>query len=192
MRRADVAPSRKRSHTAPQEPGEQPMTFHVGRYRIRIDPGHLLFIGIVGGYCLWYLADTRAASTSVQNLLLIQPAVVVALLLVLAILPTVVSIERAAGPIAPPAAHPAAQGASGRRLGDGLRILGLIVLLGLYVFLMTDIGFDVATFLFVSGSLLLFGERRPSLVILLPLVFTAVTVYGFKAMLSIPVPTLVI
>ncbi|HEX7124390.1 MAG TPA: tripartite tricarboxylate transporter TctB family protein [Thermodesulfobacteriota bacterium] len=166
------------------------MTFHAGRYRIRVDPGHLLFVCSVGGYCLWYLADTRAASTSVQNLLLIQPAVAVALLLVLAILPTVVSIERAAGPVTP--APQPAQAGSGRRLGDGLRILGLIALLGLYVLLMTDIGFDAATFLFVGGSLLLLGERRPSLVILLPLVFTALTVYGFKVMLSIPVPTLVI
>jgi hypothetical protein len=165
------------------------VSFRLGRYRVRLDPGHLLFVSVITGYCLWYLVDTRAASTSVQNLLLIQPAVVLALLLFVAILPTVVSIERVPDSEAPAAAPRP----GGKRLGrDGLRILGLIVLLGVYVIVMTDLGFDVATFLFVSGSLLLQGERRPSMVIVLPLAFTALTVYGFKVMLSIPVPTLVI
>lgn len=163
------------------------MTFRVGRYRIRIDLGHLLFATAIAGYCIWYLRDTRAASTSLQNLLLIQPAVVVALLLFLAILPRTVSVEAVAG------AAPREEGL--RRTGwsrEGTRVLALIGLLGAYVFVMSDIGFDVATFLFISGSLLLQGERRPSLVVLLPLAFTAVTVYGFKTMLSVPVPTLLL
>ena len=40
---------------------------------VAIDVPHLVLLAMLGGFCIWYLEDSRAASTDVQNLLLIEP-----------------------------------------------------------------------------------------------------------------------
>ena len=65
-----------------------------------------------------------------------------------------------------------------------------MALLGLYVATMTFVGFDVATFAYVLAELLLLGERRVWLLVVLPAVFVAVAITAFSVVLSNPIPLL--
>jgi hypothetical protein len=173
------------------------MVFVAARRRIRIDLGHLLFVAAVGGYCLWYLFNARASSANFQNLVLIQPAVIVAVLLCAAIMWNLVAIE----PLQPPAAGAGPLGDTTAQMapaehaeedeeGDWHKVAVSMALMGAYLALIPVLGLDGATFVFLSASLFLQGERRISHLVLVPLVFAGGVIHSFKALLSIPIPTL--
>jgi len=63
-----------------------------------------------------------------------------------------------------------------------------MLLLSGYVLSIQAAGFDVATFLYLFASLALLGERRPTVLILVPLIFTAVIILSFKTLVSFPLP----
>ncbi len=147
-----------------------------------VDLPHFLFLTGLVGFCAWYFVDAHIASNTLENLLLIEPAVIAAVILYLVILrdvirvvpnPDVAAVLRA--PLSPLVR---------------VRIFGGMALLIAYVALMGVIGFDVATVLYVAATLALLGERRPVMLIILPLVFGAVVVYAFRQMVTVPVPTL--
>jgi hypothetical protein len=161
--------------------------FTLGGRRIRVDIGHLLFVLAIGAWCVWYLFDARVASTNLQNLLLIQPAVVVAVVLVLLVARSTIHFDPT--PVLPAEGEPAPlTPAEDRR--EVLRVFGFMALLAVYLCVIPYLGLDVATFLFVAACLLGQGERRPHIFVGIPLIFTFAMVYGFKALLPIPIPTL--
>ncbi|MBI3044417.1 MAG: tripartite tricarboxylate transporter TctB family protein [Betaproteobacteria bacterium] len=153
----------------------------VGSYRVRVEGGHLAFVGAIAAFCVWYWLDARAASTNVQNLLLIQPAAFLALALCVAIAAGTVKADRPDASAEPPGAAPSA------RDGRGLVVAGLLVL---YVAVLLYIGFEVATFAFLAGSMYALGERRPVFLVVFSGAFAGAMSYAFKFMLSVPVPTL--
>lgn len=171
------------------------MNFMVGRRLVRVDLGHLLFVAAIGSWCVWYLFDARASSTNLQNLLLIEPTVIVAVLLVLVIVKSTIHLDTADASLT--AIQASAVNDSSTPLSPAedrrevLRVFGFMALLAVYLCLIPYLGLDIATFLFVAACLLGQGERRPHFLVGIPLVFTFTMVYGFKALLPIPIPTLV-
>ena len=145
-----------------------------------MDVPHLLLLVGMGGFCLWYLRDARAASTDVQNLLLIEPVAILGLVLTILILPAIVTV--ASGPEAPPRRE---------RLERSTlsKVLGSMLLLGGYVAVMPYAGFDVATAGYVCGSLWVLGERRPAVLIGAPLLFALVVTQLFR-MAAVHLPML--
>lgn len=170
------------------------MRFRAGQRTVVVDVPHFLFLTGLVGFCTWYFLDAHAASNTLENLLLIEPAVIAALVLYVLILRDVVRVvpNPAASPDASlggiPAAVPAPRPPLSRIVR--IRIFGGMALLVAYVALMGTIGFDVATALYVAATLALLGERRPLVLVLLPLLFAAVVVYAFRQMVTVPVPTL--
>jgi hypothetical protein len=67
-----------------------------------------------------------------------------------------------------------------------------VVALGLYVSLLSFIGFDVATWLFVLATMLICGERRWLPLVLYPLLVSLVLIGAFRVLLPYPMYTLVI
>jgi hypothetical protein len=171
-------------HVEPEGGSGRSMTggifrFCIARYHVVIDVPHLLVLLGIEAFCAWYLMDARAASTDVQNLLLIEPAAILAFIFFFFILRDIVKITPAAVSMAPrdPLASTMIR-----------RIIGSMALLGLYVGAMPYAGFDVATAAYVFASLVLLGERRIFVLVIAPIVFTAITISVFKAVVSIPLP----
>jgi hypothetical protein len=162
------------------------MRFRLAGRHIAVDVPHVVFVSAVVGFCAWYLLDARGASTNVQNLLLIEPISILVFVLYVFILRDAITIERPAGPLL---AMPAPREPLTPRFRQ--RIFGSMALLGLYVLTMAEIGFDLATFLYVLATLFLLGERRIAVLLPVPLLFCALAIYAFGTILSLPVPLLV-
>ena len=162
----------------------------IGNRTYKVDFGHLIFLTAIGGYVTWYLTNTMSVSTHANNILLVAPVAVFALLMVLCVVPQ--CIQRADiveeqekpeqyDPLAPKLPTERRQVARMLTLGGAL---------GVFVFSLAFIGFDAAIFFFVITAMAICGERRPLHLLGFAVVVTVVTVYGFKALMPYPMPTL--
>jgi hypothetical protein len=141
-----------------------------------IDWGHLLLLSIMAGIVLAYWLDARGTSLNLSNLLLVQPGSLLALGLVLAALPQAFR-------------RPTVQDDPSQERESGIgRIMALAGTFGAMTLLLERIGFDVATFLFMVVALRVCGERRWWVLILYSLVFTALIIYGYGALVPFPFP----
>jgi hypothetical protein len=161
------------------------MRFRLAGHHVIVDAPHVAFVSAIVAFCAWYLVDARGASINVQNLLLIEPTSILVFVLYVFILRDAVTVERLDDPLT---AMPAVREPLTPRFRR--RIFGAMALLGLYVLTMAEIGFDIATFLYVLATLLLLGERRVTVLLLVPLLFCAIAIYAFATMLSLPIPLL--
>lgn len=163
-----------------------------GRPTYKVDYGHLIFLTVLTGYIAWFLYDAISVSTRVNNLLLVSPTAVLALVLAVFILPQ--CFRRADSiPVEeePEQYDPLAPKLPTER-GQVIRMLTLGGALGVFVFSIAYIGFDVAIFLFALVTMAICGERRPLHLVLFSGAVTVVTIYGFKALMSYPMFTLVL
>jgi hypothetical protein len=155
----------------------------------KVSWGHLAFLAAVAAYAIWRLIDARAASTSFQNLLLIEPVVIVTLLLVAVI---AIGLFRAkpeeAAPVEEVPADPDAPPEDDRR--NVLQAFAAMGLTAIFLALIPYLGLDVATTVFIATALLLQRERRPLMVLGVALILGFGLVHAFKAILPTPIPTL--
>ncbi len=159
------------------------MKIKAGRSVVVVDVPHLAVVTAITGFCLWYFLDARSASNTLENLLLIEPAAIGALILFFLILRDVVKV------VHDPAAVPPARPPLPRIVR--IRIIGCMALLAGYVASLDVIGFDAATVLYVGATLASLGERRPMALVALPLLFGIIVVYVFRRLVTVPVPTLI-
>jgi hypothetical protein len=152
----------------------------VSRHVVAVDVPHLLLLALLGGFCVWYLGDTRAASTNVQNLLLIEPVAVLGMLLVLLLLPTAITIS----PVAPAPREFLPRSTL-------FKVVGSMLLLAAFVAAMPYAGFDGATAAYVCGSLFVLGERRLLILIIVPALFAFVATQLFRLVVPIHIPMLI-
>ncbi len=131
--------------------------------------GHLLLLAVIAGIVLVYWLDARGTSLKLSNLLLVQPASILALGLVLAAVPQAFR------------SRPIEEGGPAQEGGIG-RIVALAGAFGAMTLMLERIGFDVATFLFMVVALGLRGERRWWVLVLFSAVFTALIIYGYGAL----------
>jgi len=159
------------------------MQFTTRRARITVDVPHIAFISTLAAFCAWYLYDARLNSADFADLLLIQPIAIGVFLVYFYIVCNAVTVER--HDVAAPAALPERERIE--RLA-AIRIFGSMALVTLYVVSLNWIGFDVATFCYVAASLLLLGERRWWVVVLMPVLFCGICVLLFNELLQMPLP----
>jgi len=161
--------------------------------RASIDWAHLVFLIIIGGITLWYLSDAISVSISPDNLLLVGPLSILALILcvVLGFLcfrPQKTVVKHKESTIKE-------IGASELRSSDWRqlsKIAGVAVALGCYVNLLNVIGFDIATWAFALVVMMLCGERRPLQLIVFPLLVAGILIAGFHALLPFPMYTMIL
>ncbi len=163
------------------------------RSRFIVDWGHLAFLAVIAAAVLWYLVDAMSVSLNIHNLLLIAPLSALALCLCVVIATQCVHREgvesKSRNESLPASGSSTLQTADRRSL---LLIGGVALSLGLYVSLLTVIGFDIATCLFVLAVMLICGERRPIPLIVYPILVAVVLISAFRALLPYPMYTVVI
>ena len=161
-------------------------------HEYRVDWAHLVFVTLMAVAVLWYLLDARAVSLRVNNLLLVEPLAIFALLMYLLILPQ--CFRRADAEAEPKAS--AVDDLLAPALPTEFRALARVgilgVALGLLVFSMDIIGFDISIWLFALATMLICGERRPIPLAVYPLAVAVVAVYGFRALMPYPMFTVVL
>lgn len=163
----------------------------LGRHTYKVDYGHLIFLTFLAAYIGWFLYDAISVSTKVNNLLLVSPTAVLALLLAAFIVPQCITRADAVVDDAPEQYDPLAPKLPTEKR-QVIRMLTLGGALGVFVFSLAYIGFDVAIFLFALVTMAICGERRPLHLVGFSAAVTVVTVYGFKALMSYPMFTLLL
>jgi type IV secretory pathway TrbD component len=165
----------------------------IGGRNYKVDWGHLIVATTVAGLCSAYLLDARSTSRDIQNLLLVQPLALFALLMYLLILPQCFkpadAVEEEA---APPPQQPLGNDAAQLDRSNVLRVGVLAVALGLFVVSLNTIGFDVGIWLFSAVTMFICGERRPLPLLLYPTVLAVLLVYGFRALMPYPMVTTIL
>lgn len=144
----------------------------------RIVWGHLLLLTAIVGVVIAYLLDTRAASLRVNNLLLVQPASILALILAALVLPG----------IFPRSETTEDETEKKETTGDLVRIFLLIVALAGLAFSLETIGFDIATFVFMVVALAICGEKRWWVNLGFSAAFTVALIYGYGSITPFPFP----
>jgi len=146
----------------------------------RVDWGHLALLLLICGVVVAYLLDARATSLKINNLLLVEPAAIIALILAAFVLPQCFQRKSEDGEGAldsPPE--------SWRNLA---KVAALAAAFGAFALSLEIAGFDVATFLFVALGLYICGERKLWVIGLFSAVFTLVIVYGYQMLVPYPFP----
>jgi hypothetical protein len=155
-----------------------------------VDWGHLIFATLIAVAVLWYLLNAAAVSVSVNNLLLVAPTAIFALLLYCCVLPQCFRPADEAPRHPELAALTAGRAAADRQ--ETVRVLSLGAVLGLFVFSLDQVGFDVAIWLFTLGGMFICGERKALPLLLYPLALAFLVVHGFRAMMPFPMPTAIL
>ncbi|MFT7448082.1 MAG: hypothetical protein ACI9LZ_003018 [Glaciecola sp.] len=155
--------------------------------KLRIQWGHLALLVVVAGWILTYWLDARATSLRANNLMLVQPVSVIALILVLMVLPQCFTREPATDEAQDE--EPVAQKETPLELAKIGIITGAFVALA---FLMERIGFDISVFAFLILGLYVCGERNWIAIIAYSAIFTAILIYGYGAIIPFPFPLAVL
>ena len=154
----------------------------------RVVWGHFAFILFICVVVLAYLFDARAVSTGINNLLLLEPAAVIALVLAALVLPQCFKARPAEDAAGALSADPALDQNPAHHRHDLLKIGAMAALLGIFSCFLEQIGFDVATFLFIAIGLVICGERTWWVVLLFSAAFTLFVVYGYSTLVPYPFP----
>ncbi|GGG85267.1 hypothetical protein GCM10011415_39330 [Salipiger pallidus] len=147
----------------------------------RFQATHAALIGIilaVSGFITWSAVNARA---SMDNLIVVAPvaAVIALICVVLVVAPMLKARVTEAETEATP---------DSAIWGDILLLAGF----ALFCYALTHIGFDLATFLFVWGGVVMSGGKGWWQPPLFAAVFTVLLVYGFGSLFPYPMLTLVL
>jgi hypothetical protein len=158
-------------------------TFNLRGRQIVVDVPHFAFATAIVAWCVWFASDAWRAQADAENVILIVPAAIAAVLFYVFIAISCFKIIDEGQTI---------RLAARRVLDKGMivKLVGTMALLGAFVAAAPWIGFDAASFVYVFAMLLLLGERRIWVLLVVPAAFAAIAVYGFAAVLSNPLPVL--
>jgi len=145
-----------------------------------VDWGHLLLLLVIVSIVIAYLLDARATSLKLNNLLLVQPASILALILAVLIVPQL-ALRVPVGDAPDAAARRAT-------MIELFRVGCMAAALGVFVFSLEAVGFDVATFVFTSIGLYICGEKRLWVIGVYSATFTAAIIYGYQLLVPYPFP----
>lgn len=154
-----------------------------GSYRVDANWGLIAFSGVLLLLGVIYFFDAYSTSNDTQNLLLVAPATALLIVIFFVIVKHEIRLTPLQGE------GPAAEETGKRFNISMLRTPALMATVGIYILGISYIGFDISTFLFISVSLAIQGERRPLLLVGYSAVFSILVVLGMKALLPFPVPT---
>ncbi len=153
--------------------------------RSRLAATHAVFLGLVMVATAFLLWSSTQASTKLNNLVVLVPVSVV---LVVACVAIVLISLRNRPPKSADTALPEEVGAASSIWGDVVLLAGFSV----FCLLLTRVGFDLATFLFVWAGVVLSGGKGWWQPPLFAAIFTLLLVYGFGSLFPYPMETMVL
>ena len=159
----------------------------IGRHRYLVEWGHLLVATLVAATSVVYLLDARAASLSINNLLVVQPAALLAIALYALIALQCFSRVAVGADDHEEPGEPARR----PRFGFG-RKATLVAALGLFACTFETIPVDVSTFAFLVVALFSCGERRVAWLVCYPAGFTFLLIEGYQWLVPYPLSTWVL
>jgi hypothetical protein len=160
----------------------RPVIEFAGR-RIAADIPHFIFATGVAAWVAWFCWDAWRAGPNIENLILIVPVSVLAMILYVVV---VAGCFKRLDTVAAQHAPHASNEAMPREVA--IKVGGSMVLLAVFVVAGPMLGFDIACFAYLLATIVLLGERRALVLLLVPLLFTAVVIYSFNTILSTPLP----
>jgi len=149
---------------------------------LSVDWGHLFAVMAMGAWALWYLADLRKASLSLENTLLVQPLIIIFVILLLAVIPQCLRKESL-----PEELHPEALDRT-----SFLKILFLMIAFAGCIWGMFAIGFDISVFLFCVIALVISGERRWWVLLVFSALATVILVKGYQLLVPFTMPNVLL
>lgn len=152
--------------------------------RVVVDWGHLILLLVICGVVIAYLLDARATSLKINNLLLVEPAAIIALILAAILLPQCFRRASTEENDAAPAMRD-----SWRDLG---KVAALSAAFGVFTLSLETVGFDAATFIFLALGIYICGERRLWVIALFSTALTVGIIYGYQMLVPYPFPLLVL
>jgi hypothetical protein len=161
------------------------LTFNLAGQRFAFDIPHGAFATVLGGWCAWYCWDAWHASSDVENMILILPISIAAVVLYFFVLAGCV---HRVGPDEAEVVRADHMSPGGR---VGLKIAGSMALLAGFVIAGPTIGFDVASFVYMLLMMAFLGERRIAVLLIVPLVFSVTVIYCFGTLLATPLPVFI-
>ena len=160
--------------------------------RRKVDWGHLALLLVIVGVVVAYLLDARATSLRTNNLLLVEPASIIALILAALVLPQCFRRREAEKEGEGEGEAPSDKLVRRESWVDLGKIAALAAAFGAFAISLETVGFDVATFVFTALGIYICGERRVWLIALFSAAFTAGIVYGYQLLVPYPFPLLVL
>ncbi|MEY4013841.1 MAG: hypothetical protein RLZZ290_705 [Pseudomonadota bacterium] len=144
----------------------------------RIDWGHLAILALIFTWVIWYWMDARKTSLDTENLFVLQPLILVALVLGALALPQVFRADKLPDELQPEDMNRAEFG----------RILALMVAYVLFVAAMFVVGFDFAVCIFSAVALYISGERRAWVMLVFSVLATVLIIKGYQLLVPYPMP----
>jgi hypothetical protein len=144
----------------------------------------IIFLGFWLILICYYLYDNYQASSSIDNQIFILPIGIVTLILISLVFWQLIKEKSAI----------ASKEIKDKKENEKshLKTIMLSMLLFLiYALLITFIGFDLATFVFVLLMLVIQGERRLKILIVFPIIFAFISSQFFYVFTSYPMPMLI-
>lgn len=158
----------------------------IGKFLIKADFGHLVFVTLMVGFIIWYFFDARSASARISNLLLILPLTLASVILYALLIINEIKVVRVEKDESPEL--------EGRREKNGQQSLLkkwiFAAAMAGFLFLVPILGLEMACFLFMSGTLLLLGSRNWKLLVIYSVIFSMATTYTFSCLLNVPLKSL--
>jgi hypothetical protein len=149
--------------------------------RLVVDWGHLALLMFISAVVIAYLFDARATSLRINNLLLVEPGAIIALILVAAVLPQCFRrVNREMGEAEEPEKT--------ESLSDLGKVAALAGGFGAFVLSLETVGFVVATFLFTAIGVYICGERKLWVIALFSAAVTLAIIYGYQTLVPFPFP----
>lgn len=172
----------------------------LGNWRISPEWGHIAFATAIAGITWWYFQDVTGTSMNRNNIILVYPLSLLILGLYALTLIKSIHVERiscgsestVSGTASTEESDEPQTNEQEQSTFDMVRALILLILLGAFVFSYNIVGLDLATFIFITLSLVLLGYRRWLFVVFYALAFTIVVIGGATFLLSYPMPTLIL
>jgi len=155
-------------------------------------PGHIALLVVILGWTLWYVFDALGVSSNMRNIILIVPtAVIVTLAATWELLRQVaMGLSWIATPVEVPSDLPGAEVPQMR--ADVVRGVILLGMLGVLVFSLAHVGFDLAVFVFLVASLILLDRDRMLAKVAFAAIFTVIVVGGARMLLPFPMHTILL
>jgi len=148
--------------------------------KLSVDWGHFTTILLMLSWTIWFYFDARSTSKDAENLLILGPVALLTL-----ILGTIALFQSLYSARLPEQLRP-------ERLtrGELGRVVALIGSFVVFVFSLPTLGFDGAGSIFICVAMALFGERRPWVLIIFPLVSMGILMTLFQLLVPYDVPAI--
>ena len=144
----------------------------------------MIFLGFWLILICYYLYDNYQASSSIDNQIFILPIGIVTLILISLVCFEIIKEKHTND----------SKEIKDKKKNERSHLRTIMIsmfLFLIYAFLITFIGFDFATFLFVLLMLVIQGERRLKILLIFPIVFAFISSQFFFVFTSYPMPMLI-